>query len=372
MENSNLAAILKAYREENGYSIREMADILHMSKSAYDRLEKGLTTPSYEQMQRILELSQVKPDTFREIDIKGRPVGTIAYLKRGLLYGSISTDTALNCLADLAVAIGDADMLEWAKEESKGYSQKKLFLPPYRSVSSIFEMECEQDGQKFFLNLPSEAIHGKEYRNSAEYLGDIERIDSQWPVCGPKLSGLPDDAKNILESKLKEIYGANLTLIRAVTIAPSESIQKILLAVQEIILCFLQEVETHIGTNVTLDDLKAQRYLAGRLFQKSRDKVGSADHLDLPDKPSPPATTILLKGDEDSFCDWLDEHYISFFEMDEFFVLIEALEESDKSAGIVPPELCAWAKKVSLSNTKFREDDTKLLNGLKVFFGVEG
>ena len=372
MENFNLAATLKSYREENGYSIRGMAELLHMSKSAYDRLEKGLTSPSYEQMQRILKLAQVKPDPFREIDTKGRPVGTIAYLKRGLLYGSISTHTALHCFADLATAIGDVDMLEWAKAESLGYFNSRLYLPPYRYIHSIYQMECEQNGRKFFLNLPSDTFYEEERDTRLAYGSGTNHIDSMWPACSVKILGIIDEDRTELESRLKESYGPEIKLIRALHSIPPASQEKIMLAVQEIILHFLLDLETHIGTKVSRDDLKAQRYLTGMLFQKSRDKVESADHLDLPMKPKPPEAIILVKGDVDLFCDWLDEHDISTYEIDEFFVLFEALEPTLQCAGIVPVELCAWAKKVSLSNTKFREDDGKLLNGLKVFFGEEG
>ena len=371
MDSLDLPAILRAYREENGLSMRGMAQILIMSKSAYERLEKGITKPSYEEIQRILKLLDINPDTFREIDTRGKPVGTIAYLKRGLLYGSISTDEALSCFADLAGAIGEDLMLEWAKVESKGYFGSKQYLPPYRWIGSIFEMECEQDGKKFFLNLPSERVYGEENRSGDGYETGTERLDDNWPACKRHLSALYDNQKNDLESSLKEIYGPDLTLIRAVAFIPPESTSKVLLAVQEIILRFLLDVETEIGPNASLSDLSSQKYLVRKLFRKAQETVGSADHLELPVRPSTPKTITLVKGDEDTFCDWLDEHDISMYEQDEFFVILESFEQTPPLDGTVPPKMCAWAKKVTSSNARFREDDEKLIKGLKVFFGVE-
>ena len=371
MDNLDLPAILRAYREENGLSMRGMAQILIMSKSAYERLEKGITKPSYEEIQRILKLLDINPDTFREIDTRGKPVGTIAYLKRGLLYGSISTDEALSCFADIAGAIGEDLMLEWAKVESKGYFGSKQYLPPYRWIGSIFEMECEQDGKKFFLNLPSERVYGEENRNSAGHETGTERLDANWPACNRQLSGLNEDTMSDLESSLKEIYGPDLTLIRAAAFIPPESTLKVLLTVQEIILRFLLDVETEIGPNASLIDLKSQKYLVRKLFRKAQETVGSADHLELPVRPSTPKTITLVKGDEDTFCDWLDEHDISMYEQDEFFVILESFEQTPPLDGTVPPEMCAWAKKVTSSNARFREDDEKLINGLEVFFGVK-
>lgn len=373
MDNFNIAQLLRQFREQNGYSVREMADILIMSKSAYDRLERGLTKPGYDEIKRILKILQVNPDTYREIDTRGKPVGTIAYLKRGLLYGSISTDVALSCFADLAEAIGDADMLEWAILESKGYHDSdKFILPAYRSVASIYEMECEQDGRKFFLTLPSELIYGEEHRTDSVLATSIERLEEESPKCRRKFSGLHEGSKNNLESALREIYGPNLSLIRAVAFIPVEFTQKILLAVQEIILHFLFEVEIVIGSNASLSDLRAQKYLVGKLFQKVQATVGSADHLELPVKPSLPKTMYIVKGDEDSFCDWLEANHIGFYEEDEFFVIREGFEQTPPPAGIVPPEMCAWAEKVTSANAHFRENEGMLLNGLREFYGVEG
>lgn len=264
-------------------------------------------------------------------------------------------------------------MLEWAILESKGYhNSDKFFLPGYRSVASIYEMECEQDGRKFFLTLPSELIYGEEHRTDSELQSDIKGLDKQWPECRRQFSGLHEGSKIELESALREIYGPNLNLIRAVAFIPVESVQKILLAVQEIILRFLFEVETVIGSNASLSDLRAQRYLVGNLFQKVQETVGSADHLELPVKPSLPKTVSIVKGDEDSFCDWLEANHIGFYEQDEFYVLREGHEQAPPPPGIVPPEMCAWAEKVTSANAYFRKEEGKLLNGLKEFYGVAG
>ena len=150
-----------------------------------------------------------------------------------------------------------------------------------------------------------------------------------------------------------------------------QSLRKILLAVQEIMLRFLLGIETEFGQNVSLDELSEHKYQLGMLFQKVLESVGHASHLDLPVKPKIEEELTLIKGDEDRFCDWLDQHEISFYEQDEFFVVRDALKLTPPLEGIVPPEMCAWAKKVSSSNWRFREDEGKLLKGLKIFYGVK-
>jgi len=367
MNNFNLTEVLKAYRKENDYSIREMADILHMSKSAYDRLEKGLTQPTYEQIERILELSQLTPDTFREIDTKGRPVGTIAYLKRGLLYGSISTEVALHCFRDLAEALKCQPLLEWAERETEGYFTAKEQIPDYRVLILSFDIEYEQNGKKYFMSLPSDFMTPEECL-CTPWPDPIDESDEKWGCKGKVvIASVPCS----LELQLQKVYGQDLHLIRAAGWVSAQLLKKVLLAVQEIMLRFLLYLETEFGPGADISDLTAHRYQLGVLFRKALDTVGLAGHLDLPVKPDTQEELILIKGDEARFLDWLEQYDIGLFEQDEFFVLREALEETPATEGIVPPEMCAWAKKVTSSNWRFRENDKKLINGLKVLYGVE-
>lgn len=370
MENFNLAATLKAYREEKGYSIREMADILHMSKSAYDRLEKCLTQPTYGQIQRILELSQIKPDTFREIDTKGKPVGTIAYLMRGLLYGSISTEVALNCFRDIGEALKCQPLLQWAKRETEGYFTDMDQIPDYRLFVLSYDIEYQQDGKKYFMSLPSDFLTSPEDSFCTRWPHPIDEADE---ICasGGKLVVLTGTVPCSLEVQLQKVYGPDLHLIRSAGSVSAQLLQKVLLAVQEIMLRFLLYVETEFGPGADIGDLSTHRYRLGILFQNMLDTVGFAGHLDLPMKPKTQEEVILIKGDEDRFLDWLDQHDISIYEQDEFFVLREAVEEVPAPEGMVPPEMCDWAKKVTSSNWRFRQDDKKLINGLKVLYGVE-
>lgn len=143
------------------------------------------------------------------------------------------------------------------------------------------------------------------------------------------------------------------------------------MTVQEIILHFLLCIETEFGQNASVDVLRAHKHQLGIMFRKILDNAETGDHLDLPMKPETQKEVIIVKGDEERFMDWLDQHDISLYEQDEFYVVLDELEKRPAPEGIVPPEMCAWAKKVTSSNAKFREDDEKLLNGLKVFYGVK-
>ncbi len=74
MEKFDLSAALAAYRKEKNYTIRKMAEILGMSKSAYDRLERGITKPTYDQVPRILNLLQLEIDAVHIVTMEPVPL----------------------------------------------------------------------------------------------------------------------------------------------------------------------------------------------------------------------------------------------------------------------------------------------------------
>jgi transcriptional regulator with XRE-family HTH domain len=371
MNKQNVAKMLKAYRQANNYSIREMADLLYMSKSSYDRLERELTQPGYEQIQRIIELLQIKPDTYREIDTKGRPVGTIAYLKRGLLYGSISTEIALNCFKDFADALNCQTLQEWAYCETEGYYKDKEQIPEYRILRFNYEIEYEQGGQKYFLSLPSEFLDRGGHIFCTSWPHPVDEPDDEWIGPRGKIVILNSDFRVSLEQELQKSYGQDLHLLSAAGWITIPRLRKVLLAVHEIILSFLLNLETEFGPAADISLLRTHRHRLGALFRNIINTVELANHLVLPSKPRKEEELTLIKGDEERFLDWLDQHEIGLYEQDEFFVLREGLADLSLPEGVVPPELCEWAKKVSSSNWRFRLDETKLLNGLKVLYGVK-
>lgn len=55
MDNFDLAAVLRQYREEHGFSQDEMGKLLNMSRSAYARLESGEVRPPYDKALEILK-----------------------------------------------------------------------------------------------------------------------------------------------------------------------------------------------------------------------------------------------------------------------------------------------------------------------------
>lgn len=372
MDNLDLAATLRAYREAKGLNMRDMADMLYMSKSAYDRLEKGSTKPSYEEIQRILKLLHIKPDTIREVDTKGRLVGTVAYLKRHLLYGSISTDIALNCFKDLAEAMKCQPLFDWARLETDGYWTKDIRDPAYRIFQSSYDIEYEQGGRKHFMSLPSDFLDSGEDSFHMTWKHPIDESDEKWVSSRGKIILLADNVKDTLALRLQEVYGPDLHLIRAAGWVSAQHLQKVLLAVQEIMLRFLFYLETEFGPGADIDELSAHKYQLGIHFRKLLDSVGFADHLDLPAKPQKQKEIEIVQGNEDRFVDWLDQHDISVYELDEFYTILEAFEKKPAPKGIVPPEMYTWAKKVNSSNWQFRADEEKLIKGLKRFYGVRG
>lgn len=372
MDNLDLAATLRAYREAKGLNMRDMADMLYMSKSAYDRLEKGSTKPSYEEIQRILKLLHIRPDTIREVDTKGRLVGTIAYLKRHLLYGSISTDIALNCFKDLAEALKCQPLFEWARLETDGYWTKDIRVPAYRIFQSSYDIEYEQGGRKHFMSLPSDFLDSDKDSFYMTWEHPINESDEKWVSSRGKIVILAETVQCTLELRLQEVYGPDLHLIRAAGWVSAQHLQKVLLAVQEIMLRFLFYLETEFGPDADIDDLSVHKYRLGSHFRNVLDTVGFADHLDLPAKPQKQKEIEIVQGDEDRFVDWLDQHDISVYELDEFYTILEAFQKKPAPKGIVPPEMYAWVKKVNSSNWQFRADEEKLIKGLERFYGVTG
>lgn len=371
MNNFDLSAMLKRYRTDHGFSMREIAGKLHMSKSAYGRLEQGITEPSYDEIQRILTKLGLKSDGISQTKMSGRRISTITYVKRGLLYGSISTMEALNCIKDLAEAIQCRPLLEWAEKETDGYWRYPSQPSDYRLYEAGFDIEYEQDSGKFFMSIPPEFINSIEWLGIFNYPHPIDDIDEKWVNPRGKIIIIHERIQPSLELILQKVYGPGFKLLRVGGRLVPQSLRKILLAVQEIMLRFLLCIETEFGQNVSIDELSEHKYQLGMLFQKVLESVGNARHLDLPVKPKIEEELTLIKGDEDRFCDWLDQHEISLYEQDEFFVVRDALKLTPPPDGIVPPEMCAWAKKVSSSNWRFREDEGKLLKGLKIFYGVK-
>ncbi len=374
MDNFNFAELLRRHREQNDYSVREMADILHMSKSAYDRLERGLTKPTYEQIQRILKLLDLKPDAIGETDTGGKPMPAIRYLKRGLLYGSILLDEALGCLKDLAEAVECQPLLEWTELEIKGYWKQREKVPAYRLGGLRCEVAYEQ-GDDFHKNLilPNELIDpDKIHPLRFAYFSTIEEWDQRWPANDFKSFSFEDRLIPDLEPVLQKIYGPDLKLLAVMWSVSDRFKRKVILAVQEVMLRFLQELETQFGPNAGSQELKMNKHFLATMFRKALNEVGRADHLDLPIKFIPPEKVILSKGDDEAFANWLLQHDVWDDEMEEFFKLLDMLDEAPPPEGIVPPEMYAWAKKLTSKNKRFWKDGEKLIEGLKVFYGVEG
>lgn len=78
MEKFDLPEALLGYRKEHKLSIRKMADMLHMSKSAYARLEKGLTKPTYEQVPWILSVLGIEAGS---VTIEAEPTPSVKWYR---------------------------------------------------------------------------------------------------------------------------------------------------------------------------------------------------------------------------------------------------------------------------------------------------
>ncbi|MGB4399534.1 MAG: hypothetical protein WBJ10_09205 [Daejeonella sp.] len=170
----------------------------------------------------------------------------------------------------------------------------------------------------------------------------------------------------------KKRTGRNIEVRAVFLVTGTRTLLKLLLAVQEILLTFLSDLEIHFGREADFRDLRAATYLVNDLFIKAKNRTGDASHLDTPFKPYPVEEVVLAKGDYDSFRAWCGEHDLMERDelLDEFLYLVEEQEEVPPPSGIIPHKVYEWVKKVVEENSRFGEKGEKLIDALKIFYGV--
>lgn len=61
---------LKELRQQNGLTIRQVADLLCVSQFSIIRWEKGVTSPNAEKLKKLADLLQVTPNDLLGVDEK--------------------------------------------------------------------------------------------------------------------------------------------------------------------------------------------------------------------------------------------------------------------------------------------------------------
>lgn len=306
LDNLAFIKVLEKYRLANFFNAKSMGVLLEISPSEYERIEAGEYIPDLVESLRIMRIlvSDLSPfDNPAPLNI---PMSMASYLKYRLLYGSISTQAALTFFSILAKELECQALLEWVELEKSGSWSDIYQAPMYRFLQPGYDIECEQDGASNFMSLPPEFVASIGEPGAFFYDNPINDEDEAWAKIG-KIIPVPEIRQESLQLELQTVYGSDFKLIRVAGTISRQFLQKILLAVQEVMLRFLIWLETQLGEDASLDDLIAHKHMAALQFSEILDIVGSADHLDLPIKLQPQQEVVLAADDVDAFCDWLDE-----------------------------------------------------------------
>lgn len=375
MDNFNLAEALFDYRKAHRLSQQQMGDMLGMSRQAYDRLEKDYRKPTYEEYHRILKaIGRSIPSE----DVAAFPTPSCKWdiynLKRRLLYGTIETADALVEMKNLAKAVDCPGLLDWAHYELMGYWAGEE-ISPYRLYARTVEVDYKNGREKIFnLLVPAEMIDpSKKYPEMFAFVKGLNRFEKMLALGDAKsIEGAPELNAH-MHSILQETYGQNIEIRRVAFVISTRTLLKVLMAVQEILLTFLLDLEMKFGREPDIDGLRVTNHIVKDLFIRAKNATGGASHLDLPLRPQPVDDVVLVKGDYETFRIWCEDH--DLMEYDELhYEFLELLEEQEKvppPSGIIPPKVYDWVKKVVEENSRFGPNGEKLIDALKIYYGVK-
>lgn len=368
MDNSDLAATLRTYREERGLSMRDMADMLYMSKSAYDRLEKGSTKPSYEEIARIVSLLNLSVDEDKIISYTRNPLSEmIVNLKRGLLYNTIGLKYALKSVNALAESIGCQNLLKWSEMELKGYLDNPGFSD-YRIYPCIYLVNFESGNEKFsefpvaFELLDPEDEEGRQIFLCDRVFGFYENFlfnDGSMHTPANYL-------KPLVRSFLRETVAHDAHIIGIGQKTSGKTIRKVILAVQEILLYFVLSLERRFGSSTSIEHLRLHSNEIEALFSEALARTGKATHLDLPVK----FISYDRENNLDTLMDFLYE-YVSDEHFDEFLDLLEEEEKKGKIPESFGERLAAMVERMAKIYPKFGPEGSRLKDALRGYLGYD-
>lgn len=349
--------------------------MLGISRQAYDRLEKDYRKPTYEEYQRILKaIGRSIPSE----DVAAFPTPSrkwdIYNLKRRLLYGTIETADALVEMKNLAKAVDCPVLLDWAHYELMGYWAVED-ISPYRLKGRTVVVDYKSGREKIFnLIVPAEMIDpSQKYSDMLAFVNGLNRFEKMLALGDAKsVEGAPELNAH-MHSILQETYGQNIEVRRVAFVINTRTLLKVLMAVQEILLTFLSDMERKFGREPDIDDLRAANHIVNYIFIKAKNLTGDASHLDTAFKPQPVEDVVLVKGDYEAFRIWCEDHDLMEFDelFEEFLDLLEEQEKITPSPGLIPPKLYDWVSRVVEENSRFGPKGEKLIDALKIYYGVK-
>lgn len=368
MDTLDLAALLHTYREEKGLNIRDMADRLYMSKSAYDRLEKGLTKPSYEEIARIVKLLNLSADEDKTIYYARNPLSEmIVNLKRGLLYNTIGLMDALKSVNALAKSIGCQYLLGWSEMELTGYPDNPGFSD-YRIYPCVYLVSFESGNEKFrefpvaFELLDPEDEKGRQVFLCDRVFGFYEGF-----LFNDGSGNIPANyLKPLVRRFLRETVAPDARIIGITQKTSGKTIRKVILAVQEILLYFILSLERQFGPSTSIEHLRLHSKEVEALFSEALARTGNAKHLDLPVKFIP----YDRENNLDILMDFLYE-YVSDEHFDEILDLLEEEEKKGKIPESFGERLAAMVERMAKIYPKFGPEGSRLKDALRGYLGYD-
>lgn len=294
---------------------------------------------------------------------------TISYLRHCLLYGKIDLTEALSHIKELAEVVECKPLLHWSSCELLGYWGVSK-IPAYRLNGWTIVADYTDNDETFSgIPFPSELVDpgGKSAVVYAFLNGIDDEEEVQWDG---KIYRILDGLETV-QSFVQKAAIPGCEIHSVIFMMRDRFKRKVRLAVQEIMLNFILDLESEFGSYVEIDKLKAHVAIVDMLFRKAKNLTGSAGHLYLAIKPEPHENIVLVKGDDDAFTKWLEQHDVTDEEMDGFCELLLQQEENPPVDGIVPQKVYEWAKELTVINPRFGENGEKLIKGLKVFYGVQ-
>lgn len=368
MGKFNLANALLQYRTRECLSQKQMGELLNMSRSAYDRLEKGVRIPGYDEVVRLVRILELRIDEDEIIPSTRNPLPeSIVNLKHDLLYNTIGLYDALRRVKAFAKRINCRNLLKWSHSELVGYLENPGFSD-YRIYPHVYLVNFESGNEKFIeFPVPFELLDPQDEKGRLIFLCE--------PVFGFYENFLLNDglgsdpAKHmspLVRNFLKEIFDPDVRIIGVSRKTTGRTIRKVILSVQEIILNFILNLEQRFGPSPSLEGLRLYSEEIDLIFLEALARTGKAAHLDLQIKFVP----YDRENNSDILMDFLYEH-VSDEHFDEIWDLLEEEEKKGKIPESFGYRITNMIKRMAEIYPKLGPEGSRLKDAIRGYLGFD-
>lgn len=340
-----------------------------MSRSAYDRLEKDVRKPGYDEVESYIRILKLWVDDEEIALSASKPLsGTIVYLRQGLLYNTLTLTNALSCLKDLANSINCRRLSNWTLCEWVGYQEYPGFAD-YRICPLEYSVNFENEKEKFIdFPLPYELLEPVDEEAGWFYYCDtVAGFYEDFLLQDGEISHPANELPNSVQRFLRAIYGPKVRIYSVSRKIPAIIYRKIILAIKEIMLNFILSLERRFGTSPSIEVLRLNSREIDFFFTEALARTGKADHLDLPVKFKP----VDRENNSDILMNFLYNYEVS----DEHFNEIMDLLEEEKNKGHVPdllgPPLINLIRRMTALYPDFGPEGKELMDAFGGYLGLD-